>query len=277
MGLENFTPEKWWAAIFVRLRANAVYTPTVNRQYEGELSDSGSTVNISELEPIGVSNYTKNSDITWSNTVSYSKQLRVDQQKYYARNLDSMDRLQSNVDLQNGIADEAAWGMTKAQEEFIAALYGGAGNSVTSITCTAGNVLTNISNMQYELDNANCPEDNRFFPIMPYYNQMLVQATTGVIGHTGVPKVFNDGILVNGYVGNLFGFNLLKTTLVNHSSTVYQMMAYHGSAIAFVGQLFEADIIKRESRFGVGMKALSVYGGKIIRPEAAVKCQVTTA
>jgi len=56
-----------------------------------------------------------------------------------------------------------------------------------------------------------------------------------------------------------------------------QSMAYHRSAIAFVGQLFEADFnANRESRFGFGMKALYVYGAKVIRPNAMVTGQLTS-
>jgi len=130
--------------------------------------------------------------------------------------------------------------------------------------------------MQYELDNANVPVTERFMPIKPWYHQDLVQAATQAINTTGVPKVFSDTLLVNGYVGRLFGFNLLLTTQVaDNASTIAYHMAYHRSAIAFVNQLMEASIVDREERFGVGIKALSLYGAKVVRPEAMVSCTTT--
>ena len=275
MGLENFVPEMWWGAIFERLRANLVHASAVTRPFDGLLANQGDEVHISEIEPIGVSDYSKNTDITWSNTTSYTKTLRVDQAKYYARNLDSIDRVQANVDLMGAIVSEAGYGMAKAEDDFIADMYSQAGNSVTAATVTAGNILVNLSNMQYELDNANVPPDGRVFPIHPWYHQYLVQAATGVVGHTSVPKVFSDGMLVNGYVGTLFGFDLLVTTRINSASTVYYHWAFHRSAIAFVSQLMEVEAVRREDRFGVGLKALSLYGGMVIRPEAAVSCTTT--
>jgi len=275
-GLENFTPEKWWASVFVRLRAGLVHGSTVNREYQGLLSDSGDTIHISELEPISTSTYSKNSDITWSNTTSYSKDLLIDQQTYYARNLDSIDRVQNNINTQAAIADEAGYGMAKDADTFIATQYTYAGNSVTAATVSAGSVMANLSNMQYELDNANVPVTERFMPIKPWYHQDLVQAATQAINTTGVPKVFSDNLLVNGYVGRLFGFNLLLTTQVtDNASTVAYHMGYHRSAIAFVGQLTEASVVQREDRFGIGIKALYVYGAKVVRPEAMVSCTTT--
>jgi len=275
MGLENFVPEMWWGSIFERLRANLVHASTVNRDFQGTLSAAGDEVHISEIEPIGVSTYSKNTDITWSNTTSYTKTLRVDQAKYYARNLDSIDKVQANVDLMSAISSEAGYGMAKVEDDFIATLYSKAGNSVTSSTVTAGNILVNLSNMQYELDNANVPAAGRFFPIAPWYHQYLVQAATGIVGHTSVPKTFSDGMIVNGYVGTLFGFDLLMTTQVNNNGTIWQNMAYNRSAIAFVGQLMEVQAVQREARFGVGLKALSLYGAEVVRPEAMVKHAAT--
>ena len=277
MGLENFTPEHWFGSIFVRLRASLVHAATVDRSLEAVFTGGGDEVHISELEPIATSAYTKNSDITWSDTTSYSKTLRIDQKQYYARNLDSIDQLQANVNLQAGIADEAAYGMAKDADTFIAGKYAEAGNDLGAVTVSAGNVLVNLSNHMYELNNANVPQGSRYFPILPWYHLDIIQAISGVVGHTGVPKTSDAGYVINGYVGSLFGFDLLLTTQVVQESSVMQSMAYHRSAIAFVGQLREANMNQdRENRFGVGMKALYVYGGKTIRPEAMVTGQLTS-
>ncbi len=277
MGLENFVPKKWWAKVFVRLRAILVHAATVNREYEGEIRQSGDEVLINELDAIGVSTYNKNTDITWSNASSYQKILRINQAKYYARNLDDIDKVQANVALMDAIADEAAFGMMKARDTFIAGKYSEAGNSVTAATVTAGSILVTMTEMQYQLDNANCPTDNRFFPIAPWFHRNLEQALTGaIIGHTATVKLFDNGLLINGYIGRLNGFNLLLTTQVNNNGSVWNNMAYHRSAIAFAGQLQEVELVRREARFGFGLKALDLYGGKVVRPNAMVT-QAATA
>lgn len=276
MGLETFTKEVWFAKVFVRLRAALVHASTVNREYEGELTEGGDRIHISELEPIGVSTYTSGKDMSWSNVTSYSKELRIDQAKYYARNIDSIERVQSNVNLLAAIADEAGYGMAKAADTFLAGQYTEAGNTVSNATVSAGSVMVNLSNMQRALDDANVPVTERFMPIKPWYHQDLVQAATQAITTTGVPKVFSDNLLVNGYVGRLFGFNLLLTTQVkDNGSTQANHMGYHRSAIAFVAQLKEASIVNPEDRFGVGLKALYLYGAKVVRPEAMVDCTTT--
>ena len=273
--LNAFAPIVWTGKVFTRLRANLVHAATVNRDYEGEIANQGDRVEIVELDPVATSTYTKNSDITWGDSGSYTKELRIDQSLYYARNIDNIDIVQSKVNVVNAIADEAAYGFAKDVDTDLATLYTEAGNSVSAATVSEGSVLVNIADMQYELDNANVPTEQRFFPIPPWYHRDLVLALTGVVGHTGVPKVFSDGLIVNGYVGTLNGFNLLLTTQVKFSSTTFYMMAYHRSAITFAAQLQNMEVVNRENRNGQGLKQFYLYGRKVVRPEAMVSCTVT--
>ena len=274
--LNAFAPIIWTSKLFTRLRANLVHASTVNRDYEGEIRGAGDRVVIVELEPVATSTYSKNTDISWGNSGSYEKELLIDQSLYYARNLDAIDRVQSKVNVLNAIVDEAAYGMAKDVDTDLATLYSEAGNSVSAATVSEGSILLNISNMQYELDNANVPVTERFFPIQPWYHRDLVQAATGAVGNTTVPKVFSDGLLVNGYVGRLFGFNLLLSTqAAGGGNTTSYNMAYHRSAITFASQLSDFKVVDREARNGIGIKAFLYYGRKVVRPEAMVACTVT--
>lgn len=274
--LNAFAPIIWTSKLFVRLRANLVHAATVNRDYEGEIRGAGDRVVIVELDPVATSTYTKNSDITFSDSGSYEKELLIDQSLYYARNLDAIDRVQSKVNVLNAIVDEAGYGLAKDVDTDIATLYSEAGNSVTAATVSEGSVLQNISNMQYELDNANVPVGNRYFPIHPWYHRDLVQAATGIVGATSVPKLREDGALLNGYVGHLFGFDLLMSTqAAGGGTTTSYNMAYHRSAITFASQLSDFKVVDREKRNGIGIKCFLYYGRKVVRPEAMVSCTVT--
>lgn len=275
MGVENFTPKIWSAKLFVRLRKALVHASVVNRDYEGEIREQGDTVYINEIGAVDVGSYTKNGSVTWQTMDSSQKSLVVDQAKYIAISYDDIDRVQNNVNLMDGFMGEAAYAIADTVDQFIAGKYTEAGSTVSALTVTAGNVLTNLSNMQLKLDEANVPTSGRFFPIPPWYHQMLVQAATGIIGHTGVPKVFDNGMITNGYVGTLFGFNLLLSNNVNNNGTIWQMMAFTRSAVTYAGQIAQMEAVRRQDTFADGVKGLYLYGAKVVRPAAMVTCAAT--
>lgn len=275
MGLENFVPAIWSAKLFVRLRKMLVHAAIVNRDYEGEISAMGDTVYINEIGAVDVGTYTKYGGTTRQTLNSAQKSLLIDQAKYFDVGVDDIDKVQTKPKVIDGIMSEASYAVADAVDQHIAGLYTQAGNSVTALTVTVGNVLTNLSNMQLALDEANVPTGERFMPIPPWYHQYLVQAATGIIGHTGVPKVFDSGLITNGYLGSLFGFNLLLSNNVNNNGTVWNLMGLTRAAITHAQQIAKIEAYRVESGFEDGVKGLFLYGSKVVRPEAMVSCAAT--
>jgi hypothetical protein len=275
MGLENFIPEMWSASLLVQLRKNLVHAALVNRDYEGDIRNAGDTVRINELGTVTVGDYTKNSTVTWQNMDSAQKSLLIDQSKYFAVKLDDIDAVQTKPKLMDGIMAEAAYAIADTVDQFISGLYTQAGNTVTALTVTAGNVILNVSNMQVKLDEANVPTGGRFLIIPPWYNQMLVLAATGAVSATATTKVMSDGMILNGYVGHFMGFDILMSNNINNNATVWQMMAFNRSAITFASQIAKVEATRIESGFQDGVKGLYLYGGKVVRPAAMVKCAAT--
>ena len=279
MGIENFTPEIWSAAIQVPLRKDLVYGALTNRQYEGEIRNGGDKVKINEIGPITVNSYTRRGALTWQNPDSADKWLLVDQEKYFAVSIDDVDDMQANVSTMAAFGQQASYEVADDMDQFIAGKYTEAGLTQTAVTITAANILTNLTNIDYQMNNGKVPKSQpRYMPIHPRYHRLLLQATTGIIGHTGVPKLMNDGIIVSGYVGTLFGINLLvSNNVVESSSTKFEHMCFTSDAIAFVQQLTKLEAVRRESYFDMGIKGLFVYGAKVVRPDKVCKCQTTLA
>ena len=275
MGLENFIPEVWSAKLFVRLRKLLVHASVINRDYEGEISAFGDTVRINEIGAIDVSTYTKSTDMTVQTLDSAQKMLTIDQAKYFNFSIDDIDAFQAKPKLIDGAMSEAAYAIADTIDQHIAGLYTQAGNSVTALTVSVGAVLLNLSNMQLALDEANVPTTGRYLPIPPWYNQHLVRATSGAVAATGVPKVFDDGMIVSGYVGTLFGFNLLMSNNINNNGTVWNMMGFTRAAITHAQQIAKMEAYRLESQFGDGVKGLYLYGSKVVRPNAMVSCAAT--
>ena len=63
MAITNFIPEVWAAELLSSLKKSLVYAGpgVVNRNYEGEISDSGDTVRITSISRPTVGTYTRGS------------------------------------------------------------------------------------------------------------------------------------------------------------------------------------------------------------------------
>jgi len=129
--------------------------------------------------------------------------------------------------------------------------------------------------MQLALDEANVPTGGRYIIIPPWYNQHLVLAASGAVSATATVKIMDNGLLVNGYVGDLFGFNILMSNNVNNNGTVWNMMAFNRSAITHASQIAKVEATRIEDSFADGVKGLYLYGSKVVRPDAMVSCAAT--
>lgn len=275
MALENFVPAVWASSLFVRLRKNLVHAGVVNRDYEGEIREYGDQVKINEIGAIAVTDYAKNTDMNIETLSSAQKTLIIDQAKYFNFSVDDIDKAQTKPKVIDGAMSEAAYAIGDTVDQHLAGLYTQAGNTVNALTVTVGNVLQNLSNMQLALDEANVPNEGRFLPVPPWYHQYLVMATSGAVSATAVPKVFDDSMIVNGFVGQLFGFNLLMSNNVNNNSTVWNLMGFNRAAITHAQQIARIEAYRLEKQFGDGVKGLFLYGSKVVRPAAMVKCAAT--
>ena len=106
MTVNNFIPTVWSNSIFQDFETKTVLAPLCNRNYEGEIREAGDRVKITAVGPITINSYTKNStsDITVQDLTDSQTTLYVDQQKYFAFQLDDVDAAQTKGGvLQEGV------------------------------------------------------------------------------------------------------------------------------------------------------------------------------
>ena len=104
MAITNFVPDLWSAKILVALRKKAVAAGLVNRDYEGEIKRMGDSVKITSINDVTIGSYTAHNDITWEDIDDATRSLLIDQAKYFAFELDDIERAQAV----NGGADPDA-------------------------------------------------------------------------------------------------------------------------------------------------------------------------
>jgi hypothetical protein len=284
MSLINFIPTIWSAKLFVRLRKQLVAASIVNNDYTGEITGYGDRVKINEVGPISISDYTKYGTLTWAELTSAQKELVVDQAKSFSFKVDDIDTAQTNPKIMNGAMDEASYAIADTIDQFILGLYSYAGvtnttymgSSASPISVSSGNVILTLSYAARYLSDNNVAQANRFMVIPPWLHQKMLLAEIGGISATAVPKVFDNGAITSGYIGQALGFNMLVSNNVQASaSSVSAIMAGNTSAISYAGQISKVKAVELQDSFGEGVKGLYVYGAKVVRPAALAALHLT--
>jgi len=267
----SFIPEIWSAVMLDSLKKSLVYAGpgVVNRDYEGDIRNMGDTVRIRSISRPTIGTYTKNSTTISPETLTDAQRaLYIDQAKYFAFEVDDIDRAQSVGGEMEAALMEAAYGLRDVADQYIAALYTGAqsANQIGTVSVTtAALAYTQIRKLKVALDEANVPQEGRYVVVPPWYEGLLLEDDRFVrVDASGT----SEG-LRNGQIGRALGFNVLAS---NNAPLVtgddYAVMAGHPSAISFAEQIASIETYRPESAFADAIKGLHVYGAKLVRPDA---------
>jgi len=276
----DFIPTVWAGRLLTALENALVYgqKQVCNRDYEGEIQAAGNTVKIASIGNVAVADYEKDTDIGDAAALTDAEQtLLIDQQKYFHFYVDSLDRVQQNVDIMDEAMRNAGWRLREEADNFLAGVMDAAmpaGNTIGSIATpivpTKDNAYEYLVDLGVKLDESNAPINGRFCIIPAWFHGMLLKDDRFVRSGTTV----GDARLANGEVGEAAGFRILKSNNVpNTSGLKYKIIAGHANATAYVEQILDLQGYKPEKRFGDAVKGLHVYGAKVVRP-ACLACLI---
>ena len=273
MALE-FIPTVWAARLLVALEKALVYgqTNVSNRDYEGDIRESGNTVKIASIGDVSIGDYVKNTDIGDPETLSDDEiSLLIDQSKYFNFYVDSVDRAQQNVNVLDEAMKRSAWSLREYADRYIAGLMSAAvptGNKIGSTTTpkvpNKDDAYEYLVDLGVLLDEKNTPIDGRFVVVPAWFHGLLLKDDRFV--RSGTAR--GDRALANGEVGEAAGFAVLKSNDVpNTSGAKYMIMAGHAQATSFAEQVLDIQTYKPEKRFGDAVKGLHLYGAKVVRAD----------
>lgn len=288
MAVDTFIPEVWAADLFVALRKEQIFGQpgVINRDYEGEIADSGDTVHIGSLAAPTISTYVKNVTVIDPQTLATTDQtLLIDQTKYFAFEVDDVDKRQAKASgqLLTKAASDSAYGLSDTQDLFLAGLMtANAGNVIT-----AGDVATPdaaykvILALKVKLDKAKIPTSGRFVIVSPEFYALILQDAR----FTDASK-YNDGgsTIRNGEVGRVLGFRVLSSlnlpagTAGTAPEVSNFVVAGHPMATTLAEQINKVEAYRPQGSFGDAIKGLHLYGARVVRPEAlaVMDADVTT-
>ena len=109
MAFNKFKPEIWSALLLVALRKSLVYSAFTNRDYEGDIAEAGDTVRITSVGRPTIANYVPGQTVISPETVADSQRtLVVDQSKFFAFQIDDVDKRQAKGGIMEQLKDEAS-------------------------------------------------------------------------------------------------------------------------------------------------------------------------
>jgi len=272
MAVTTFIPEIWAARLLEHLDKAHVYAALVNRDYEGEIRNAGDTVHINTIGDITVGNYT-GAAITYEDLVTTDQELKIDQSKYFAFQVDDVDKAQALPGLVEEATQRAAYAMNDNTDAFLASALAADATAMTAASVTKTNVYETLVNMKVALDQNNVPSEGRWVVIDPQFHGLLLQDERFVSFGTDI----TNERLVNGRVGRAVGMDIYVSNNVPVASNAYTIMAGVPMAATYAEQLIKTEALRSETTFKDKIRGLHVYGAKVTIPTGIVKLAATYA
>lgn len=268
MSVATFIAEVWAAALLASLKKALVYGMLVNRDYEGEITEFGDTVTINSISRPTISTYTPNSTtITPETLTAAQRKLIIDQAKYFAFEVDDVDRRQVRGDVLDAAMAESAYGLADVADSFLAGLYTGvqAANNLGTVAVTTGDIAyTQINKLNTKMNEANVPKQGRWIVIPPWYHELLLENSKFVDASASG----SADPLRNGFIGRALGFDIHESNNVpNPTGDDFVVLAGYRGAISYAEQINKVEAYRPEDSFSDAVKGLHLYGGKLVRPD----------
>ena len=271
MSVDRFIPSLWAATLLENLNNSHVAVNLCNRNYEGDIAQSGDTVRITSIGNVTIDNYDKNTTVIAPETLNDSQQvLTIDQAKYFAFQVDDVDARQVRDDgaLMDVAMRDAAWGLGNlADESVLSAMQAqtATGNALGAMTIGTGSVdaYDNLVDLSIKLDENNVPRAGRWCVIPPFYHGWLQKNANFVSYGTAA----NREDLENGIIGAASGMRIIvSNNLPSAGAGRNYVIAGHGDGVTYAEQINSVEGYRPESAFSDAVKGLHLYGYKITRP-----------
>lgn len=287
---DNFIPEIWSGKLIENFYDATVLAAISNTDYEGEIRNMGDTVNIRTTPEITIQTYVKGQTLAVENPDKAKLQLVIDKGEYFACVEDDVDQVQTDMNLMDMWSKDASERMkikidqrvlTDLLTDVSASNKGQTAGRIsgnidlgvagTPEALTSSNVIGKIVDMGTVLDEANCPEQNRFLVIPAKMAGLIKQSDLKDASITG------DGStpLRNGRLGMIDRFTVYVSHNLFKSGDEFSVIGGHTMGFTFASQMTNMETIRSETTFGNIIRGLQVYGYKVVKPEALATMIVT--
>lgn len=288
-----------------------------NTDYEGELKNQGDTVRIRTTSSMNIRAYEIGQNLQYEVPTPIYQDMQINKGMYYGVKVADLLQKQADLELMNMFTEEAAKQLKIAIEEEVffncfvtegpasvnegatagalSAAYNLGTDTAPIDQATPANVLNGILRMSSVLDEQNVPEDGRYLIMTPYDRHLLMQSNiaqayftgdssstirTGKIGMLDRFTVYVSNLLPRGEAGKALVSGRTATSTggsVSNAKARRLMVAGTKHAVSFAAQMNKTEPMRDPTDFGDIMRGLTVYGRKVIKPEALVTALIGSA
>lgn len=289
----NAFPEIFSQKVLMFFRKASVAEDITNTDYEGEISDKGDTVRIIKEPTIVTQSYTRGKKLDVQDLVDEEETLVVDQANAFAFHVDDIEKKQSHINWESLAVGSAAYSLRDAYDTNIMSFISDSATTANTYGTNAAprdvgfdvgeedpaNVIARLARL---LDDANVPEEGRWFVAKPAFWEQLAQTDSKLMdaSFTGESGTDIRNKLNNGRVSSrkVHGFTLYKSNNVptpTGSNATYMALAGHMSAVSTANQIAKTEMIRSPDSFLWIVRGLHVFGRADLRPTAIAKAFMT--
>ena len=226
-----FSPDIWSKQVLRATESNLVIAASVNRGFEDDAS-VGKTVKVASIGNLAARAKTENSNIVYETVAETATTITLNIWSYAAVGIEDIVKVQSIIDVQNEYQQKMGYAVAKDIDTKLAADFAGFSQVVGTLgtAVSDANVLAAIQ----LLDNADVPQDDRFFVMSPAEKVAKLAldrwSNALYIGTSQYPTR-------TGTLGDMYGLTLKMTTnLVHPAAGQANNAIFHRDALALVVQ-----------------------------------------
>lgn len=260
MAYDNFKPEIWTEVTNRSLNKQLVFGALANRNFEGTISNMGSSVRIPSIGAVSVGDYT-GADINFQEDTGSYQTILINKAKYFALKMDDVDKAQSVNGVLEKLVEQAIYEMADVVDIELAKLYSKCKSKVTGVIGT-DKISDKIIDLAVKMDEDNVPTANRWLVISPeVYGQLVKEVPTISKGENTL------GVHQSFYLGSWAGFQLYKSNNIQKTGKKYHCIGGVSQGLTLAMQINKIEAGKFEKSFGEFVKGLQLFGADVIETE----------
>ncbi len=292
----NFLPEIYSKKVLNFFRKSSVVEAITNTDYAGEISAFGDSVKIIKEPVITVDQYERGGSITATTLTDTEVVLVVDTANAFKFIVDDIESSMSHINFKEAASSSAAYALRDAFDtgviatmfagvsasspnhilgsdnatDLAAGTFDGTGNLDIGYASGEHDPIDVLSHMARLLDEANVPEEGRWFLANPEFYEQLVQSNSKLLS---VDFNAGQGSIRNGLVssGKLRGFDMYKTNnIAATTNAAGKCLAGQLSSTCTAQTIVNTETVRDVTSFGDIVRGLHVYGAKVLRADALV-------
>jgi hypothetical protein len=276
MSIRDAIPVIFAATLLEEIKNLLVFGDIAFKKHSGEIKEKGDRIKLKGYGGVTIDDYNPG-DPTWDaahpNGIEYHEPeatamfLDVDHAKDYGIKLHDITELQIDPEARQHYAKEAAYGLAKEVDLFLAGLYtqSAKGTYVLKHSAMTTTLITSyIGELWDSLSGVNI--EQKWITIPPWVALKLLLA--GVV-HADDLK----GELKNGFIGKVLQFDMRMSNncpALTPATAGYKrniIMAGSYQSIAFVDQMTESESLRSQGYFADLIRGLHVWGGRVAKPK----------